>query len=77
MQFTLKKKPDMEITLCPGCASFYYDNKNYWIERINTTQKALDECMICRNRNGYDFRIWKLKKPYCPVRTIAKEAHNE
>ena len=77
MHFTPKKKPDMEITLCSGCASFYYDNKNYWIERINKRQKILDECMICRNKHGYDFKIWKLNKTNCQVRTIAKEAHNE
>lgn len=77
MKFTPNKKPDIELTLCSNCASFYYTNKNYWIERVNTSQKVLDSCMICKKKNGYDFNIWKTNKSLFRNRIIAKEVHNE
>lgn len=76
MIHTPQRKPEMEMPLCSFCASFYYENKKYWIERSDSKQKKLDVCMICRNRHGYDFKIWNLHKRYSSKRIIDKEVHH-
>lgn len=50
--------PDLEISLCSKCASVYYNDKNYFIERSDITQSVFEECMMCRNTHGFDFNIW-------------------
>lgn len=52
--------PTMELTLCSKCASHYYYNKNYWIDRSDLNQQIYEECMICHNPHGFDFKIWDL-----------------
>ena len=65
------RKPDMELSLCSSCASHYYNNNHYWIERVNLHQYVYEECSICKSRYGYDYKIWDINKN----RTIAKEVH--
>lgn len=50
--------PDIELSLCSKCASVYYNDKNYHIERADITQINYEECMMCRNPHGFDFNIW-------------------
>lgn len=57
-----RRKPDMELSLCSGCASVYYDSKKYWIERTSMNQRVCDECSICRRRPAYDFKIWRNRR---------------
>lgn len=50
--------PDLELSLCPKCASVYYNDRNYYIERTDYTQTIYEECMMCKNPHGLDFNIW-------------------
>lgn len=52
------KTPNLEICLCSKCASVYYNDKNYYIERADKNQVIYEECMMCKNPRGYDFNIW-------------------
>lgn len=52
------QRPDLELTLCSKCAGVYYDDRNYFIERTDLTQVVYEECVMCRNPHGYDFKIW-------------------
>ena len=52
--------PTIEICLCSRCASVYYEDRDYVIERADLYQVELDECDLCRRPRGYDFLIWKL-----------------
>lgn len=58
--FDITIPPTMELTLCGKCASNYYYDKNYWIERSDPNQHIYEECMICHNQHGFDFKIWNL-----------------
>ena len=58
MNSRFTKGPDLEITLCPKCASVYYSDPSYWIERSDSFQTIHEECMLCKNPHGYNFRIW-------------------
>ena len=51
-------RPDLEVCLCPRCASIYYESKKHHIERKNLYQDILEPCDICKNPRGYDFLIW-------------------
>lgn len=44
--------PDLELSLCPKCASVYYNDRNYYIERTDYTQTIYEECMMCKNPHG-------------------------
>lgn len=50
--------PDLELSLCSKCASVYYNDKRYFIERADITKTKHEECMMCRNPHGFDFNIW-------------------
>lgn len=52
------QKPYLEISLCPRCASIYYNDKKYYIKRVDRTQTIYEECITCQNPRGYDFNIW-------------------
>ena len=53
-----KTIPDLELSLCSKCASVYYNDKKYHIERADQTQIVYEECMMCKNPHGFDFNIW-------------------
>lgn len=53
-----KTIPDLELSLCSKCASVYYNDKKYQIERADPTQFVYEECMMCKNPHGFDFNIW-------------------
>ena len=41
-----KAIPDLELSLCSKCASVYYNDKSYFIERADYTQTIFEECMM-------------------------------
>ena len=53
-----KTIPDLELSLCSKCASVYYNDQEYFIERADYTQTIFEECMMCKNPHGLDFNIW-------------------
>lgn len=41
-----KAIPDLELSLCSKCASVYYNDKSYFIERADYSQTIFEECKI-------------------------------
>lgn len=60
MKTDCKASLTLEICLCSKCASVYYELPDYNIQRSNIWQDVLEECTICHNNNGFDFKIWEL-----------------
>ena len=75
--------PDLELSLCSKCASVYYNDKSYFIERADVNQTVYEECMMCRNPHGFDFNIWNKQLylddaiPGYVFRNILREHHDE
>ena len=46
---------NMELCLCPSCASQFYTASSQRIKRADPIQVYLDVCDCCRTRRGYDF----------------------
>ena len=46
---------NMELCLCPRCASQFYNASSQRIKRADPIQVYLDVCDCCRTRRGYDF----------------------
>lgn len=59
MSDIITRQPDLEVALCSKCASVFYDDTAYWIERADKCQIIHEECMFCKNPHGFDFLIWK------------------
>lgn len=51
------RSPYIELCLCRRCASVYYDDPTYWIERAEIFQDELHMCDICHQRYGLDYSI--------------------
>ena len=48
----------MLITLCPTCASQFYNMRDHYIKRVDADQYYKDECCFCGVRRGYDFWVY-------------------
>lgn len=72
---------EMEICLCPSCASSFYDIPSYKIRRKDPYQVDKELCTYCSIRLGYDFLISKRANVQKPkkhvIRTLESEAENE
>ena len=55
----MNSSPYMELCLCRRCASVYYNDPTYWIERAEDFQTELEVCDICQQYRGFDYSIWK------------------
>ena len=81
MNSRFTKGPDLEITLCPKCASVYYNNPSCWIDRSDPYQTIHEECTFCKNPHGYDFRTWNNANVQSArnerIRTFVEVDHNE
>lgn len=71
----------MEICLCAGCASTYYNMPDRRIVRVDMLQTDKDVCTLCGYRRGYDFYVWPVpsvrKKRKVQIGTFVKGARNE
>ncbi len=56
-----KKDESMLMTLCPVCASEFYDGQKYIIKRMDMEQEVKEKCMYCNTRLGYDYAIYNRK----------------
>lgn len=76
-----KTNKDMEICLCPSCASTFYDIPSYKIIRKDPYQVDKELCTYCNSRLGYDFLISKRANVQIPrkhvIRTLESGAKNE
>ena len=45
------------MTLCPTCASQFYNSPEHIIKRSDMAQTQKETCMFCNARQGYDFEI--------------------
>lgn len=72
---------EIEICLCPICASAFYDIPSYKIMRKDPYQVNKDLCTYCNSRFGYDFLISKRANVQKPrkhvIRTLESGAENE
>ena len=72
---------EIEICLCPKCASAFYDIPSYKIVRKDPYQVNKDLCTYCNSRFGYDFLISKRANVQKPrkhvIRTLESGAENE
>ena len=72
---------EMEICLCPSCASAFYDIPSYKIIRKDPYQVERDLCTYCSRRLGYDYLISKRANVQKPrkhvIRTLESGAENE
>lgn len=48
---------EMELCLCPTCASQFYNSPNHFIRRVDPFQKYKDICTYCNYRYGFDYLI--------------------
>lgn len=76
-----KNVEEMELCLCPTCASAFYDIPSYKIKRKDPYQVNKELCTYCNSRLGFDFLICKRTNVQMPakhkIRTLEKEAENE
>lgn len=72
---------EMEICLCPSCASAFYNIPSYKIIRKDPYQVERDLCTYCSRRLGYDYLISKRANVQKPrkhvIRTLESGAENE
>lgn len=55
-----EQHPDeMELCLCPTCASQFYNSPEHVIRRSDPYQSIKDDCTYCQVRQGFDYRIWR------------------
>ncbi len=60
---TRVKLPDeMELCLCPICASQFFNSPEHIIRRVNPLCDVKDDCTYCQVRKGYDYMIRRVKK---------------
>lgn len=60
---TVIKQPDeMELCLCPICASQFFNSPDHIIRRVNPLCDVKDDCTYCQVRQGYDYMIRRVKK---------------
>lgn len=58
-----KDPPDeMQLCLCPTCASQFYNSPDHIIRRVNPLQTDKEDCTYCNVRKGVDYKIIKKKK---------------
>ena len=71
---------EIEICLCPKCASAFYDIPSYKIMKKDPYQVNKDLCTYCNSRFGYDFLISKRANVQKPrkhvIRTLESGAVN-
>ena len=48
---------DLILCLCPSCASYFYQSKDHFIRRVDSSAKKKEPCDYCRLRQGYDYTI--------------------
>ena len=58
--------PYLELCLCYRCASIYFNDPNYWIEKSVPYQETTESCDFCKRSNGIDFKIWKTENVRLP-----------
>ncbi len=62
------KPPDeIELCLCPICASQFFNSPEHIIRRVDPLCVKKDDCTYCQVRQGYDYvirRVKKKKQPY-------------
>ena len=72
---------EMELCLCPSCASAFFGIPSYKIVRKDPYQVERDLCTYCSSRLGYDYLISKranVRKPRKHIiRTLESGAENE
>lgn len=56
-QMTKKLKDSIELSLCPVCASQFYQSNQYTIRRSNPFQMKKEVRTYCGFRYGWDFQI--------------------
>lgn len=60
---TRVKLPDeMELCLCPICASQFFNSPEHIIRRVNPLCDVKADCTYCQVRKGYDYMIRRVKK---------------
>lgn len=76
-----KNNEEMELCLCPTCASTFYATSSFRIYRKDLYQVNREICTFCNVRLGYDFLISQKssvqnlgKQQIC---TLELEAENE
>ena len=52
--------PYLELCLCHKCASMYFNDPSYWIEKSEPYQEITEVCDFCKSSNGIDYNIWKV-----------------
>lgn len=50
------------LCLCPACFKNFADSDNYFLQRINPSQKEKGTCTYCNHHPGYDYAVTK-KQP--------------
>ena len=65
------RPPYLELCLCHRCASIYFNDPAYWIEKAEPYQDVTEPCDLCKRNHGIDYNIWKsstvrtLKSHHC------------
>lgn len=49
----------LTMCLCPACAKNLADAGNYFLQRINPSQREKDTCTYCNRNGGYDYVVTK------------------
>jgi mRNA interferase MazF len=58
----MNKDDKLELTLCPICASQFYNSNEHYIKRRTLNQETKEKCCYCNVRDGYDFLIYNKSK---------------
>lgn len=53
----------IELSLCGRCAGVFYHSPTHRIKRVDPLQVIKEECMCCRVKNGYNYRVIELSSP--------------
>lgn len=54
----LKKLEPMLLTLCPTCATQFYNSASYHIKKAQSHQNIKEVCMFCNVRRGVDYYLY-------------------
>ena len=60
---------EMELCLCPICASQFFNSPEHIIRRLDPLCDKKDDCAYCEVRPGYEYRIKRVKKKSMQVTT--------
>lgn len=77
----LSNNNEIELCLCPVCASNFYNIPSYRIRRKNPYQSERDVCTYCSCRLGFDYLVLKKSSvrngTIPPIRTLERGTQNE